>query len=120
MRPQQVMAVYGIFIIGTLLACISSGRWLLNGEINIFNALASFNAVEFQAGGIWSVPKGITAYWDGIVTALTWNYPYLDYTWAIPLKMVLWIVSAGVVWGLIQFAVQVIQGIVGAARSLIP
>lgn len=114
------MAFAGIFIIGTILACISSGRWLLNGEIDIINALAGFNAVEFQAGGVWSVPKGIGRYWDATVTALSWNYPFLDYEWAIPIKAILWVISIGVVWGLIQFAVSVIQGLVGAARSLIP
>ena len=40
MRPLLMGAV-GIFIVGTLFACIASGRWLLNGEINIINALAS-------------------------------------------------------------------------------
>lgn len=120
MRPQQIMAFAGVFIVGTMLACISSGRWLLNGEIDIINALAGFNAVEYQAGGIWSVPKGVGRYWDAAVTALGWKYPFLEYEWAIGLRAILWIISIGVVWGFLQFAVTVIQGLVGFARSLIP
>ena len=59
MSPKLLMGAAGIFIIGTVLACISSGRWLLNGEINIFNALASFNVMSVEAGGGWGVAKSI-------------------------------------------------------------
>lgn len=118
MRPQLLMGAAGIFIIGTVLACISSGRWLLNGEINIFNALASFNVMSVEAGGGWGVAKTIGYYWSGIVTMLTWDYPFLSSPWAIIVKLPLWLVSIGVVWGLITVAISAVQGIVGTIRSL--
>ena len=118
MRPQYLMGAFGIFVIGTLLSCIASRRWLLAGEMDIFRALASMNAVSFQAGGTWDIPKGISMYWSAIVTAFSWNYPYLSSEWALFVKIPLWIVSVGVIWGLIEFSVSVIQGLVGFARTL--
>lgn len=120
MRPQLIMGAFGIFIIGTVLACICSGRWLLNGELNIINALSSFNSVSMQAGGVWSVPKWLGTYWDAVATALTWDYPFLDGTWAFFVKIPLWIVSIGVVYGFIQISLLAIQGLVGAVKSIIP
>ena len=117
MRPQLLMTAVGIFIVGTLLACIASGRWLLNGETNIINALASFNTMSVQAGGVWNAPKTLATYWDAIITALSWGYPFLDSGWAIFVKIPLWLISMGVVWGLIQVAMTIIQGLVGMVRS---
>ena len=91
----------------------------MQGEIDIINALASFNAMEVQAAGVWNAPKTLSTYWDAIVTALTWGYPWLDYAWLFPIKMVLWTVSIGVVWGLVQVFVQIIQSLVGFTRSLV-
>ena len=120
MRPQLLMTAAGIFIVGTLLACIASGRWLLNGETDIINALASFNTMSVQAGGVWNAPKTLATYWDAIITALSWNYPYLDSAWALFIKIPLWTISMGVVWGFIQVAMTIIQGLVGMVRSFLP
>ena len=78
MRPHMMMSVFGIFVIGTLLCCLASGRWLLNGELDIINALASFNTMEVQAGGVWNAPKTLSTYYDAAVTAFMWNYPFLE------------------------------------------
>ena len=120
MPPKLLMTAGGIFIVGTLLACLASGRWLLDGETNIINALASFNTMSVQAGGIWNAPKTLSTYWNAIITALTWNYPYLESGWALFIKIPLWIISLGVVWGFIQVAMTIIQGLVGMIRSFLP
>jgi hypothetical protein len=114
------MTVFGVFIIGTMLACIASGRWLINGETDIINALASFNTMSVQAGGVWNAPKTLSTYWDAAITALSWNYPYLSSGWAIFIKIPLWSISVGVVWGFIQVAMTIIQGLVGMVRSFLP
>lgn len=119
MRPQLLMGAMGVFIVGTLMCCICSGRWLLNGEINIINALASFNMMSVSAGGLWSVPKMLGSFFSAIITALSWNYPFLSSDWALFVKIPLWLVSIGVVWGLIEVAINVIQGIVSGLRNLI-
>ena len=113
------MGAVGIFIFGTLLSVIASGRWLLDGEMDIINALASFNMAGVQTAGVWNVPKTLGTYWDAIITALAWNYPFLDYAWAIFVKIPLWIVSIGVIWGFIEVAMTVVQGLVSAVRSII-
>ena len=117
MRPQLLMGAFGIFMIGTILACISSGRWLLDGEVNIINALASFNTMQVDVGGFWSIPKGLSTFWSAVITALSWDYPFLDSAWAIFIKIPLWLVSIGVIWGFIQVAITVVQGMVGLFRS---
>lgn len=120
MRPQLLMGAVGIFIIGTLLSCLASGRWLLNGEVDIINALASFNTMSVQAGGVWNAPKTLSTYWDAAITALSWGYPFLESAWCVFVKMILWIVSIGVIWGFIQVAMSIIQGLVGMVRSFLP
>ncbi len=122
MRPQILMTAFGIFIMGVVFACISSGRWLLGGEMDIINALASFNIMSIQVGGAWGLPAGIVKFYSAISTAFLWDYPYLASGWAIFIKIPLWLVSITVIWGLIELSVNLVQGIVqgvlGTLRSL--
>jgi hypothetical protein len=113
------MFVFGVFIIGTILSCLCSGRWLFDGETNIIQAISSFNVVQFSAGGGWGVPKGVLDFIDAIATMLTWGYPFLQSPWAIFVKIPLWCVSISVMWGLIELGTTVVNGIVGVARSVI-
>ncbi len=117
MRPQLIITVFGVFIIGTILACIASGRWL-GEEIGIINALASINVASAGVGeAAWSAPKGLVTYWNALITALQWNYPYLSSPWAIFIKFPLWLISLGVVWGFIEVALGLVNGVIGAVRS---
>jgi len=108
-----------VFIGGTLLACICSGSWLLSGETNIINALASFNTVEIQTAGIWAVPKGIITFFSALITALEWDYPFLSSPWAIVIKIPLWIISIGVVWAIIEAARSILTGTLSTIRGLL-
>ncbi len=118
MSPKMIMSATAIFMVGTVLACLCSGRWLLSGEVDIIKALASFNVMSVQAGGVWNAPKTLGTYWDAILTAFSWNYPFLESAWLFPVKFVLWIVSIGVLWGIIQVFATIIQGLVSIVRSL--
>lgn len=120
MRPQLLMFCFGVFIIGTLLSCIVSGRWLINGEINIINSLASFNMAEMQSAGGFGMIKSLSSYWDAVVTMLTWNYPYLDNVWGNIFKLFLYMISIGVVYGFVQLFIMAISSIASAIRSLLP
>ncbi len=91
----------------------------MNGELDIISTLASFKAENFAVGGGLTVPTGITTYWNAIATALTWDYPFLASSWLIFIKIPLWVISAGVVVGLIQMAIYVISALVGLVRSVI-
>lgn len=120
MSPKWIMACMAIFILGTLLSCLASGVWLVNGETDVINALASFNTMSVQAGGVWNAPKTLGTYWDAIVTAMFWDYPYLSSAWAIFVKMPLWLITVGVIWGVIQTFASIISGLVQLFRSFLP
>ncbi len=114
MRPQQIMAAFGIFIVGTLLCCLASGRWLLNGEQDIINTLASFNTVQD-----WVGVRGPVDWFNALVSAFTWRYPFLSSPWATFIKIPLWIISLGVIWGIIEIMIQLVQGAISGIRSLL-
>ena len=121
MRPQLLMFCFGVFVIGTMLSAIISGRWLVSGEVNLINALASFNVVEMQGAGGSGMMSMLGSYWNAMVTMLSWNYPYLDNDWGQIFKIVfLYLISVGVIYGFIQLFVIALSGVVSAIRSLLP
>jgi hypothetical protein len=116
MRPQLLMAAYGIFIVGTLICCLASGRWLTNGETNILNSLASFQVVDIAS---WTGIRGVGGFWSALVTAFSWDYPLLSSPWWFPVKFFLWIVTLGVLWGIYEVMLIIAQGAISVVRSLI-
>ena len=115
------MFCFGVFAIGTMLSAIISGRWLVSGEVNLFNALASFNAVEMQGGGGWSMIKTLGSYWNAFVTMISWNYPYLENDWGNIFKIIfLFPISVGVVWGIIEMFTIAMSGVISGIRGLLP
>jgi len=116
MNPNRFQQCFLIFAVGTLLACIASGRWLLNGEMNVFNALSSFNTLQFQTSGLFSVPNGIASFFSGVATMFSWNYPFLSSPWAFPVKFLLWVISAGAIVALVQEGKGIIQGAISLFR----
>ncbi len=120
-RPNWLLMGIGIFFFGTLLMCITSGRWLLNGDMNIINALASFNNVNF---GTFSIINALPNWMNAIITALSWHYPgtWLDEVangWMIFVKFPLWLCSLAVIWILIDVGRVLIQGALSGIKSLI-
>lgn len=121
MRPHLIMFCYGVFIIGTLMSLAASGRWFQSGEISVINQLAGFSIVEVEAMGGWAIPKNLISFFSAFVTVITWNYPYLQNDAGLIFKMVfLYPVTVGVIITFVQLAAQVIQGIAGTIRSLLP
>jgi hypothetical protein len=116
---KDLITVFGIFIFGTILSCLCSGRWLFDGEMSIIESISSFNVVQFAAGGGWGIPKSVLDFIDAIVTMLLWAYPFLESPWAIFLKVALWCISIATVYGLIELGNSVVSGLVGAFRSAI-
>jgi hypothetical protein len=114
---NNLQAAAFIFIGGTLLSCLMSGRWLLNGETNIINALASFNTISVSVTGSWTFAKGMVDFFNAIVTALSWDYPFLASPWALFIRIPLWVVSIGVVWGLVEIGQRIIDTVLSTIRS---
>ena len=121
MRPQLIMFCYGVFIVGTILSLISSGAWFGAQEQSVINTLAGFSVVNVEAMGGWAILKSIGDWFNAIVTAVSWNYPYLNNPCGWVFKAVLlYPVTIGVVVTLVQLATAVVQGIAGTIRSLLP
>lgn len=119
MTPRWLQQVVMIWIGGTILAFISSKIWFNTGETNVINALASFNTINIQTSGGWGVLKGVLTFFDALYTIFVWDYPFLASDWAVFIKIPLWLVSIGTVWGMITVFLSVVQGIAGTIRSLI-
>jgi hypothetical protein len=115
----ELKTAFALFLIGTALSCICTGRWLLNGEMNIMRALASFQYTDVSTGGIAQLPSGIPMYFNAFVTAFTWDYPFLSSPWAFPIHFVLMIVTIGAVWCLVEIGIQVAQGIINGVRTIL-
>jgi hypothetical protein len=121
MRSQMIMFAVGIFVLGTVLMCITSGRWLLNDEVNIINALASFENKQF---GDFVTPNFFISFFNAVITAVSWHYPgtWLDETangWVIFIKIPLWIVSIGVIVAMVEAARLLIQGVVSTMKTIL-
>lgn len=120
-RPNWLLMAVGIFIVGTLLMCITSGRWLTNGETNIINALGNMGYKQF---GDFVAPTNLITWFNAAITAISWNYPgtWLDETangWIIFVKIPLWLCSLAVIWLLIDIGRVLIQGALSMLKGLI-
>ncbi len=112
-----------IFIIGTLLSILYGGGWYSAQDIAVLQQSTNFTTI--QIGGAGPQPLFFLGpnFFTAVATILTWNYPYLDNTFGFILKMFLWSLSFGVVWGFAQVFIPVLQGvfstIINAIRGLV-
>jgi hypothetical protein len=115
------MFCYGTFMIGTLMSFVWAGAWFSSGHIDVINALTHVSAVEIQQMGGWTILKATGAFFTGIFTIITWNYPYLDNTVGLLFRLVfLFPITFGVIYGLYELFLPVLQGIASAIRNLLP
>ena len=115
---NTIMMVVAIFIIGSVLSTVMSGVWFTDSSVNVLNKLAGFTAgTENSASGGYSLSP--VTWFNALVTIFTWNYPYLDYPWAVFIKIPLWIISVGAVWGFIEFSVYAVSNLLGRLRSML-
>lgn len=98
-----------ICICGMLLGALSSGRWLLNGDMNIINALSTYDTS--QVAQVWAFPKAVITFFSAVGNILSWNYSFLSSPWCLPIRMIGWIFSVGFVADMIQGGVYLQQSI---------
>lgn len=122
MRPKLIMFCYFAFMVGTLLCLTIEGSWLGDEEVGLVNQLTGYTTLEVQGAGVWSIPKQIGGFFThGIPKLITWNYSYFDNSYAALFKWtILYAISAGVVWGVIQVFIPVLQGLITGIRTLLP
>ncbi len=121
MRPQLLMFCYAVFIIGTMLSLATTGRWFTSADVSIIGTITSLQGVEIQTTGGVSFLKQTANFFNGMMTMISWKYPYLDNSWGTVFKWIfLYPVSVGVVWGFVELFAQIANGIAGFVRSLLP
>ena len=119
MSANRLQMAVLVFLIGTMLSCVCSGTWLLGGETNIITALASFNTVQFNFLNSLTIAKPLGQFFSAIITALTWDYPFLGSPWALFIKFPLWLISIGVIWAIVDGFSTILSGITGAVSNLV-
>lgn len=114
------MGCFGIFFIGLMTSMVATGIWFTGSEVGLINQLAGFGVVQVSTFGGWGIAKNILTWFSALSTLLGWTYPYLDNAigWIIK-GTILYPVTIGVVWGIIELGQSAIQGIAGTIRSLI-
>lgn len=122
MKAQIIMFCYFAFMVGTILNLAIEGSWIGGQEVSMINQLTGYTNVEIQSAGVWAIPKQVAGFFShGIPKLIAWDYSYLDSGFPALFKWtVLYAISAGVVFGVVQLFVPVIQGLVTSIRSLLP
>ena len=121
MRPQLIMFCFGVFGVGLMMSLISTGVWFGASDIGIINALSGFSLIKVETLGGQFIPTAISTWFNALVTVVTWNYPYLNNAWGWIIKLlILYPVTIGVIVTLWQMFIQIIQGLAGMIRSIIP
>jgi len=115
------MGAFGVFIIGTFTSMIASGIWVGANEVSVINQLAGIGVINVSSLGGLGLAKSMLTWFSAITTLLGWTYPYLDNAVGLVLKWtILYPVTIGVVWGIVEIAQSAIQGLAGAIRTLLP
>ena len=122
MLDRLIMFCYFCFMSGTLLNLAIEGNWIGGMEVNIINQLTGYTSIEVQTAGLWAIPKQLAGFFThGLPKLITWDYSYLESGYPAIFKWtILYAISAGVVIGIIQLFIPVIQGLVTGIRSLLP
>lgn len=117
MTPKLIMFCVFIFMIGTILSLTIEGAWMGEEEVTVMNELTGFTTLEVSGAGIWAIPKQIIGFFThGVPKLIMWDYSFLDGTAAIFKWVVLFPISAGVIWGLALLFIPAIQGIFSLIR----
>lgn len=117
MTPKLIMFCVFIFFIGTILSLLIEGTWMGSAEVTVMNQLTGFTTLEVSGAGIWAIPKQIIGFFiHGLPKLIMWDYSFLSGTASIFKWVVLYPISAGVVYGIALVFISVVQGIFGTLR----
>ena len=117
MHPKLIMFCVFIFVVGTLLSLIIEGGYFGSQEVGIMNQLTGYTTLQIAGTGIWTVPKLVVGFFThGLPKLIMWDYGFLEGEAAIFKWIVLYPISAGVVWGIALVFIPAVQGIFGRLR----
>jgi hypothetical protein len=110
MSAKMMMFVAFTFITGNLLCGFIEGTYLGNETTSIINILTGYNTTEVSGGMSWaSAASGF--FTQGLPNMILWRYSFLEGGWEIIKYILLFPISIGVVWGVIQMSVSAISGV---------
>lgn len=112
MGPKLIMFLVFVFTAGTVVSLILEGGYLGNDQVSVMNELVGYNTVQVSGIGLFSIPKiAIGFLTHGLPKTITWDYSFLQGDWQLFKWIMLYPISAGVVWGLVSMFIQTVQGV---------
>ena len=110
MRPQLIMFLGAILAAGTLISMTFGGGWFGSTDVSTINAVAGFKSATIV--GSWSVPvPNIDFVTSGLAALLKWDFAFFDGSASLIRWFLIFIVSAGVTWGLFSVMIYTISGL---------
>ncbi|MDD4985951.1 MAG: hypothetical protein PHQ43_09200 [Dehalococcoidales bacterium] len=110
MSVRWIMGLGFIWILGMILCQTLEGAFFSATDADVLNAMGSFRNVE--AGGLTAIPLLTTNWFDGFVQVITWDYSFLEGGFGL-VKIFMYGISLGVIWGIIQTFAPAATGILG-------
>lgn len=97
----------------------TTGRWFATGDIDVLNVITTMSGTTVNAlHGIPVIGPG-AEFVNGAWNILFWNYPYLDNAWGAAFKVCfLYPISYGVLYGFVELASGVWQGLATQIKNL--
>lgn len=112
MSTKLMMFIAFVFISGNLLCCFIEGTTLGEETTSIINILCGYSTTDIQViGGMSWVSAASGFFTVGIPKLILWDYSFLQGGWELFKYLMLFPISLGVVWGIVQLFVTVISGI---------
>lgn len=102
MSSKLLMGVFFMFIAGNIICMFISGDYLTSADMDFLNFITGYNVAEtLDDWGLIGFPiLGWGFLTNGIWTAISWNYPFLDGDMALFKWFLLYPISAGTVYGI--------------------
>lgn len=118
MSSKIVMFCVFLFVIGTLVSLIIEGTFIGSGEeMDVLRALTGYSNTEIAGGGVIVIPKvGLAFFAVGLPKVIMWDYSFLEGGWGIFKWILLYPISAGVVYAFGLLIFNVATGILGTVR----
>jgi len=112
MSEKFIIFITFIFIMGTFLSLIMEGAYFSSEEAGIINNLTGFSIMEIERMGILTIPKLALGFlMNGLPKVIMWDYSFLEGEWMIIKWILLYPISASVVYGIIKLFIPAVTGI---------
>ncbi len=112
MGPKLLMFLVFVFTAGTLVSLTLEGGFFGSNEVSVMNELIGYNSISISGMGFFAIPKmAIGFLTHGLPKTITWDYSFLQGDWVLFKWIMLYPISAGIVWGLTSMFIQTVQGV---------